>query len=64
LWRKKPSPETTVLIRKTETGKTNPVALFVNIGYRNEMAKLKFYDGTYAAYDGTEVACDRKNAVC
>ena len=35
-------------------------ALFVNIGYSLEMAKLKIYDGTYRACDRTEVACDGK----
>jgi len=44
----------------TETGKNNPRSLFVNIGYRLEMAKLKFYDRTDTAYDGTVAAYDRK----
>ncbi len=39
-------------------------ALFANICYRQEVAKLKFYDGTYTAYDGTELACDGKKFVC
>ena len=38
-------------------------ALFANICYKQEVAKLKFYDGTYTAYDGTVVACDGKKFV-
>lgn len=43
-----------------QTGRANNIQTIVNIGFGVETAKLKIYDWTLVAYDGTEEACDGK----